>query len=63
MGTVISIIIGVVVVFAVLGALFSGEKPEDGAKIGAVAGGMMILNLLPFIIAVIIIIALVKSCS
>ncbi|APQ18792.1 hypothetical protein [Maribacter hydrothermalis] len=61
MGTVILIIIGVVIGFAILGFLFSpsGEK-EDGAKVGAAAGCSFISGIAP---TVLVIVLIVKSCT
>ncbi|WP_321827223.1 hypothetical protein [Maribacter dokdonensis] len=64
MGTVILIIIGVIIGFAILGFLFSptGEK-EDGAKTGAAVGCSFISGIAPTVLVVVIIVLIVKSCT
>ncbi|MEP2688860.1 hypothetical protein [Maribacter dokdonensis] len=57
MGTVILIIIGVIIGFAILEFLFSptGEK-EDGAKTGAAVGCSFISGIAPTVLVVVIIV-------
>ena len=64
MGTVILIVIGVVVGFAILGFLFSpsGEK-EDGAKTGAAVGCSFISSIAPTVFIIVIVVLLVRACS
>lgn len=64
MGTFITIVICVIIGFAIIGFLFSkdGER-EDGAKTGAFLGANLIFSLLPTIIVIALIVFLVKACS
>ena len=64
MKTVFSIIIGFVLIGAIAGYLFGkeGEKREQAAVVAA-SVFLWFLNLLPFIISVLIILAIVRSCS
>ena len=63
MGTILLIVSGVIIVFAIIGAISARDEPGNGSKVGCLAGFSFILNLLPYIVSVIIIIALVKACS
>lgn len=65
MGTVFSVVIGVIVVCAVLNAWLGSpkESTEDKAKVGAAAGGYFILSLLPVVIPIVLIVLLVKACD
>ena len=58
MGTIISIIVGVIAIFAFLSYIATpkGEDAEENAKAGAAAGAY-------FLLSIIIIVLLVKSCS
>lgn len=64
MGNVILVIIGVIVVAAIIGFLFSkdGER-EDGAKLGAVVGASFLSELIPFAILAFFIVMFFKACS
>lgn len=64
MGTVILIIVGVIIGFAILGFLFSpsGEK-EDGAKTGAAVGCSLISSIAPTVLLIVIIVLIVKACT
>lgn len=57
-------IIIIIVAFAVLGFLFSKDgKREDGAKLGAVIGGGIILELLPIALLIFFVILIFKACT
>lgn len=64
MEDVIKWVIIIIVAFAIIGFLTSkdGEK-EDGAKIGAVIGGGLLISLLPTIIIIFFVVLLVRACT
>lgn len=65
MGTIISIIVGVIAIFAFLSYIATpkGEDAEENAKAGAAVGAYFLLSIAPTVITIIIIVLLVKSCS
>lgn len=64
MGEIIKWIVIIIIAFAVIGFLFSkdGDR-EEGAKVGAILGGSLILNMLPLIIVIFFVVLLVKACT
>lgn len=64
MGTVILVIIGVILLFAIGGFLLSpdGER-EEGAKGGAMFGCSFISSLLPTIFVIVIVVLIVRGCT
>lgn len=64
MATFLSIVIGVVLFFGVLFFVLApnGEK-EDAAKTGAAFGCSAIASIAPFIILILVIVIIVKSCG
>lgn len=65
MGTIFSIIIGVVVLFVFCGYIFSpkDQDPEENAKLSGMAAIYVILSMLPAILGIAFIVFIVKSCS
>ena len=65
MGTIFSIIIGVVVLFVFCGYIFSPKDldPEENAKLSGMAAIYVILSMLPAILGIAFIVFIVKSCS
>lgn len=64
METIIKIIIGIIIVFAIGGWLLSnnGEK-EDGAKLGAALGAGLILRVLPTVIVIVFVVLIIRACT
>ncbi|UUV21236.1 hypothetical protein [Paenimyroides aestuarii] len=54
----------IIIAFAVLGFIFSKDgKREDGAKLGAIIGGSVILELLPIALLIFFVILIFKACT
>ena len=64
MGTAFLIIIGVIVLFAIGGFLFSpdGER-EEGAKGGAMIGCSFIGSILPTVLVIVLVVLIVRACT
>ena len=64
MGTFFLIIIGVVLLFGVIGFLVApkGEK-EDSAKAGAGLGCSFLAGIMPTVFVIVIVVLLVKACT
>lgn len=57
-------IVIIIIAFAILGFLFSKDgKREDGAKMGAVVGGSIILQLLPTALVILLVVLLFRACT
>lgn len=57
-------IVIIIIAFAILGFLFSKDgKREDGAKMGAVVGGSIILQLLPTALVIFLVVLLFRACT